>query len=630
MSTGDVLQSGTMKPRSLFAALFVASVAAPHSVGQWSSNAAQNLAVANRPNDQAVPKLARTVDGGCWLSWFDHGGANYDVYVQRLDSNGYEQFPHNGLLVSANPQNTSLVDWDLITDSLGNAVLTFTDTRAGGDLDVYAYRISPSGQFLWGANGVALSNDSNFEANPVVAEMTDGSFAFAWSRSVTGADGRLVIQRLDGAGVPQLGAAGIEIFGAAGDDPGFVQIAPSLNGAFILTWIRDTLPATSLKHLHTQKYDAAGAPQWGASALVVYNAASLPIAFKPDILSDGAGGAYYAWHASVGLYFQGRVQHVNAAGTEVFPHNGVEVSLEASRSDFNPSMAPLAGTGDLIVFYNKRNQGQSLWGIGGQRISPTGQLLWGNNGIEFVPLDATTEEVPKAVPCQNGAMCFVEQGNFTTTLLGFRVDAAGTMLWAPTASLISSVVSPKDKLRAVQAADGKAIVAWNDARTDVNDVYAQAVQLDGTLGIPPALVTAYGCGVNPANSLVVVSGAPSLGTTVTFGVDDPGLSMASGSLPVLAIGGAPMPGFPCGLVLGNAGLASVGSNGELLVDLNSLVVPLVSGPAWTNGGGPVPYPVAIPALPAILTLVAELQGALIDPVSGRVGLTNGLQVRIGP
>lgn len=174
-------------PRSTpITSLVVFCAAALIAHAQWSSNPVTNQPIADLSGDQAVPKLAATLDGGAWIAWFDHAGANYDVRLQRVDANGYEIFPHNGILVSGNAQNTSLIDWDLITDSFDNAVLTFTDIRAGGDLDVYAYMISPTGSFLWGANGVTLSNDANFEGNPVVAEMDDGSFVFAWSRSVTG------------------------------------------------------------------------------------------------------------------------------------------------------------------------------------------------------------------------------------------------------------------------------------------------------------------------------------------------------------------------------------------------------------------------------------------------------------
>lgn len=597
---------------------------------QWPTNPALNLPVGDAPGDQAVPKEAATPDGGAYIAWFDHASGNYDVRLQRLDANGYEAWPHQGILVSGNPQSTSLVDWDLIADSAGNAVVTFTDVRAGGDLDVYAYRIDPAGAFLWGGNGVALSADATYEANPVVAEMSDGTFVFAWSRSVSGATARLGAQRLDASGAPLLGATGIEITGGPTDDPGFVGILAAPGGAFILSWIRDITPFSSPKHLWTQKYDAAGSPLWGAAPVVVYDAASLPIAFRPELVSDGQGGAWHAWHVSVGSFFQGRVQHIDANGVEVFPHNGVEASLEPSRSEFNPSLAPLAGTGDVIVFYNKRNSGQSLWGIGGQRISATGQLLWGPGGIEYVPYDATPEEAPRAVPSGNGAFCFVEQGNFTTTIVGLAVDAAGAALWNPSPIPVSSTVSAKDKLRAVAASDGTAILCWSDARGGTNDIYSQNVEPDGSLGAPPALAAPYGCGLNPAGSLVVVAGAPSIGTVLTLGVGDPGATMPAGAATALAVALLPDPAFPCGLVLPGIGLAAPGAAGEILVDLGSLILPLLAGPAWAGPGLPSPYPFALPPAPALVGLAVHAQGALVDPVTGRVGVTNGLRIRFGP
>ena len=71
-----------------------------------------------------------------------------------LDAAGVALFPA-GLVVSSQPQGTSLVDWDLVHDGAGGCVLAFTDIRAGGDLDTYAYRLDAAGNQLWGANGVA-------------------------------------------------------------------------------------------------------------------------------------------------------------------------------------------------------------------------------------------------------------------------------------------------------------------------------------------------------------------------------------------------------------------------------------------------------------------------------------------
>ncbi|HTF88111.1 MAG TPA: hypothetical protein VK843_06845, partial [Planctomycetota bacterium] len=77
---------------------------------QWSSNPAVNLAIADFPGDQAVPKMAAGGDGSTWLGWFDSRSGSYAVYVQRLDPQGVETFAHGGLLVSNQPQSTSLVN----------------------------------------------------------------------------------------------------------------------------------------------------------------------------------------------------------------------------------------------------------------------------------------------------------------------------------------------------------------------------------------------------------------------------------------------------------------------------------------------------------------------------------------
>src|ERR1043165_7110303 len=204
------------------ALLVVASVlsAAPLRA-QWPANPGQNLAVCTHSGDQAVPKIAATGDGKTWLGWFDNASGSYAVYVQLLDAAGVEQFPHNRLLVSSQPPARARVDWDLIADSSGDCVLAFTDTRAGSYLDVYAYRIGQGGTFLWGANGVTLSSNADYEPSPHVTETSEGSFVFVWPRIPNPGTGSIRMQKLDAAGVPQFAADGIPIQGGTNEHPAF-------------------------------------------------------------------------------------------------------------------------------------------------------------------------------------------------------------------------------------------------------------------------------------------------------------------------------------------------------------------------------------------------------------------------
>jgi hypothetical protein len=89
------------------------------------------------------------------------------------------------MLISNEAQDTWLTDYDMTVDNNDHAIVVFNDLRAGGDWDIYAYRISPAGDFVWGDSGITLSDNVNFEANAVVAVTSFGNFVFAWQDEVS-------------------------------------------------------------------------------------------------------------------------------------------------------------------------------------------------------------------------------------------------------------------------------------------------------------------------------------------------------------------------------------------------------------------------------------------------------------
>lgn len=481
-------QGPPMRPlRSVPHLATLALLCAP-AAAQWASDTTLNTPVCVRPGDQTVNKAAATGDGGTWIGWFDHRGSNYDVYVQLLDRDGNALLAPDGLLVSDHPQDTSLVDWDLISDSSGNCVLTFTDLRAGGDLDVQAYRISPSGQFLWGPDGVTLSSNGDFEVNPVAAELSDGSFVFVWARLPSGT-GSIRAQVLDDAGTPRFAAGDIALATGttSGELPAFAEVVASDHGSFIVEWVRSIATFMSPRHLRTQKYDGNGNARWnGGSPVVVYDALSVPIAYQPVLQSDGAGGAVYAWHSSPVSLFDSFVQRVDATGAEVFAHNGVQVSTEAGTSKLDPALAWLPASGDMIVLFDRRDGGQNNRGVGVQRVSAGGALLWGASGVELEAIDSVTEGYERIVPFGDGALLsyfsFPVFGGQDCDIVVRRLDGTGADVWAPARVTASSAASPKGRPVLVMDAVGTARIVWQDQRNDLGDVYAQDVHYDGTPG----------------------------------------------------------------------------------------------------------------------------------------------------
>jgi hypothetical protein len=456
---------------------------------RWSNDPAVNLAIADRPGEQVVPKVAATSDGGCYVSWFDNAVGGYRVYLQRLNRWGDEMWPHNGILVSSNPQSTSLVDWDLDADASDHAIVVFTDTRAGSDLDVYAYRIAPDGTFEWGPNGRTLSSNADFEPSPRSAPLPDGNIIVAWPRIPDTGTGSIMIQKISPDGTLLFNPP-VEIVGGTNENPSFCDVCAAGESEFIVEWLRDTRTFTSPRHVRAQKFSADGLPLWGALPVSVFDLYSVPIGYYPILLPDGAGGAIAGWHYSNGNYFFSAVQHLGFEGAELFAHNGVTVSTQANYHQLDPTVAyqPLAD--EIFVFWSRQTYNQDRWGINAQKIASDGSRMWTSFGVSIRPVDTIYKGLPQCVPVGDGAVVlFFEEPSGSVVLDRIdasRLDSAGSFVWGASPILVSSILSDKARLPTVVRPDGVTIGIWEDNRAGNVDVYGQSLNPDGTLGVPAA------------------------------------------------------------------------------------------------------------------------------------------------
>lgn len=455
----------------------------------WPTDPSVNLAIAERAGSETEPIPAPTSDGGCYVGWFDPTGGSYAVYLQRLDRLGVEQWPHNGILISDHAQDSALYGWDLTVDGEDNAILVFSDLRAGGDLDIYAYKVGPAGDLLWGADGVTLSWTAGDEMGPTVTTTDDGDAVFTWSWFPVSGDGAIYMQRLGPTGVARYVQGGLRIAGDPGESPAFSCPAPSLGGSVIVSWVRDIDSYASPRHLHAQRFAPDGTPVWPA-VVHVYDLTALPMGFRPTIQPDGSGGVLSTWNAAETSLHTVRLQHVDAQGHELFGHNGVKPTTDATRNHIAPTLSYHPDTGDSFVFWDERNTAQSNWGLWGQRLSITGTRQWGDEGRVHIPLNTMYKTMYRSVPCDDGAMVlWLEElyGPYTGDVVrAMRVDAAGAPVWAEPMKVIASQLSDKGRLSVISTRDEMAIATWEDPRGGSADIYAQNLNADGTIGVDPA------------------------------------------------------------------------------------------------------------------------------------------------
>ncbi|MEA3475224.1 MAG: T9SS type A sorting domain-containing protein [Candidatus Cloacimonadota bacterium] len=219
---------------------------------EWSNNPAENFAVCDLTGSQALPKIATSSTGDTYISWFSNETGNYDARLQRFDVRGDELWAHNGILISNHPSMSWLTDWDMTVDNANHAILTFQDIRNGGNNNIYAYRISPEGDFVWGADGLELSNSTAFDVSPKVTVTNSGNTVIAWQ-----SDDVIIMQKISPEGTLLWGPSGITL--SCENTYSWPQLMPVGRDNVIMKFFEDTgVYPMMTRHVLAQKFNANG------------------------------------------------------------------------------------------------------------------------------------------------------------------------------------------------------------------------------------------------------------------------------------------------------------------------------------------------------------------------------------
>ena len=470
---------------SVLLVVTLASVAA----AQWSDDPNQNLAIGDRTGQQAQPKIRATSDGGCYVSWFDNSAGGYDVYLQRLDAQGYEQWPHNGILI-ADRSLSWIQDYGLDVDVADNAVLAFRDDRSGAD-QITAPSVSTDGTLLWGPKGVQVSGQTDDVLSPRIAATSDGGCVVGWTR-VEGADEKVIVelQKLDADGAALWGP-GISLADEQGLSFMLSDLQASDAGGVVVSWVRQGLDLYP-RHLWAQKLSSSGTLLWGSSHVVVFDAESLQAGNFPTFVPDGSGGAVFAWYFITCYSTDCAAQRILADGSEWLPHNGLTGST-APRDRTCPGVSFKPATEGIFLFWEEELPGQPpyQYAVYGQKLTADHGRQWTDQGRIVTPFSVGEKGPIRSLPYADGSAVF-----FNAALAGgdglqaARLSTDGDLVWSPPITFTGS--SSPWRLEVALRSDTVALLAWTDGQT----VYGQNVNPDGTLGpgqpVPIPTVSEWG------------------------------------------------------------------------------------------------------------------------------------------
>ena len=399
----------------------------------WSDDATVNNVVCNLGGEQAIPKTAVCQDGTFYIAWFSNDSGNYDVRAQYYDYSGNEQWAPNGMLISDHTQMTWLTQWDICCDSQNNLILSFQDIRNHDNPDIFVYKIGPDGTFIWGDDGIAITDDDASNMVPTVAATSADNIIVAWITEVG-----IGMQKLSPGG----GIAVTPYFELINASVTFnhPQIVPVENDTFILKYYKDTGPVWSpTRHLHAMKFSGAFEAEWDNECNISTQGGISAWTQHLSISPDNEGGFAICWNddRDSDNMSEVYVQWVHGDGSTSYDDGGVIASVNDFTQGFYPFVVANPADDNVMVFWNEMDGDQNNRGLSGQKFDQSGNRLWTEHGANLMTMGGDNPYPFGAQPITNDAMTLEVMLFYTINapspntdyMKAMRINADGELVW---------------------------------------------------------------------------------------------------------------------------------------------------------------------------------------------------------
>ena len=336
---------------------------------QWTPN---GVAICTANDYQQSPIIYSDGAGGAIITWNDpRNGLDFDIYAQRIDSNGDIQWTPNGVAIctASNDQNNP----QICSDGSGGAIITWDDDR-GASEDIYAQHVNSLGNVQWIPNGRAISTANDDQFSPQICSDESGGAIISWVDDRDFGDGKIYAQKVNSSGDVQWTIDGVAICTISDLIWGEIQMCSDEVGGVLITW-RDGREGSE-DNIYAQRFDLNGNVNWATNGVPICNASDFQ--YGAQICSDGVGGAIITWEdlrngmSDSDIY----AQKVNSSGDTEWINDGIGVCT-GNLWQFNPQICS-DGAGGAIITWNDGRYGNS--DLFAQKIDSNGITMWDVNG----------------------------------------------------------------------------------------------------------------------------------------------------------------------------------------------------------------------------------------------------------
>ncbi|MBU1881572.1 hypothetical protein KKA08_06015, partial [bacterium] len=385
-------------------------------------------------------------------------------------------------------------------DPDGNVIYAWSDTR-GGDRDVYAQLISPTGVKLWGDDGALVVSQRSRQEDPAMIPTGFGDYIFIWNdfRDDT-ATGDMYAQKLDADGVIQWDEAGVFITDGNFDSPAVFRIVADGTGGVVVIW--NDLRNGDIGDIYGTRIDADGnipAP-WPVNGMEINTEPAGQRQLTVD--QDGSGGAIIGWMDNQ-IRPTGNdifVQRVTIDGSLVWNGGNPVTVCQAVGNQESAKLCPDGSGGVYMVWEDKRTDNNA--DLYFHHISSDGSLVFPEADGKVLysdPGQNRRQETPRIVydGLGNAIVMWQDTRNDPQNLLNDiyiqKVDNSGNLLWNASGLAVCEEIAGQMESRVFADGNGGAIAAWMDERNGNenpnSNIFAQKINSNGTVawatnGIP--------------------------------------------------------------------------------------------------------------------------------------------------
>lgn len=438
------------------------------SFSQWNSNSTINTPLSTASNIQKDISISSDNKKGAILIWEDlRNGTTEDIYAQRINAAGFVKWAVNGIAVctAVNKQNSATS----VEDGNGGVIVAWDDFRSGNS-DVYAQKIDSNGVVQWAVNGVAVCSKAlSQESSKIISDGTGGAI-IVWEDSINGAVD-IYAQRISSTGNILWAANGVPVC-AAPLKQSRPRLQPDNAGGAFIVW-QDKRNGTDYD-IYAQRINASGNIMWPINGILVCNAINTQS--HPKLRGDGANGVIIAWQDKRNaLDFDLYAQRVGAGGNIKWQANGVVVCAEADNQEELDMTNENVLNGVILCWTDHRSLISNNSDIYIQRIDSTGSQVWTANGIALTG-SLLDQKNSNLVGDGNGGAIVVWQDSVAGNqwdIKSQRVTINGSQQWGLNGLSVCNHTSSQTQPVNISSGAGASIFAWEDKRNTIDDIFVQ-------------------------------------------------------------------------------------------------------------------------------------------------------------